>query len=328
MAYVDSKGMVRGTAGSVVYRSYRNKNIIQGKPRKFKQTQDSIKASTEFGVSSSSAAVIRRAFAPAYIHRDGKAASRTTQFVYRALRNSLSGTMGQRDLHDADLQELIGMNFNAEHPLNEVLKLRHQVSKDESGNIQVSLGAFDPSRDLRKAPGIPATATLFRIRLMLIAFDFRKEYLEYLDVVDLDILTGDTLAEQAITLQGTEEPGCMMLLSMSLLMYNKLQQTDEYVLINNKKFSPSALIAAFQAEEESDKTAEPIDINCESYPLRYEKMLGMGYAGNQLLRGLHNHLEKVQGKMDRTSPSKIPEQKSREITKLPGRGHKVSFKKQ
>ncbi|PRY51611.1 hypothetical protein B0I27_107199, partial [Arcticibacter pallidicorallinus] len=41
MAKVDKKGIVRGTAGSVVYRGYREMNIIQGKPRKFEQTSAS-----------------------------------------------------------------------------------------------------------------------------------------------------------------------------------------------------------------------------------------------------------------------------------------------
>ncbi|MGV3705343.1 MAG: hypothetical protein ACO1NU_08185, partial [Arcticibacter sp.] len=88
MAKVDNKGMVHGTAGSVVYRRYRNMNIIQGKPRKFKQTTESIRAATEFGLSSTTAAVIRQAFQPAYVHRDGQAASRSTQLVYWGIRGS------------------------------------------------------------------------------------------------------------------------------------------------------------------------------------------------------------------------------------------------
>lgn len=86
MAKIDKKGIVRGTAGSVIYRGYRDMNIIQGKPKKFKQTAESRKASTEFGLSSTIAAVIRHAFQPAYIHRDGEAVSRCTRVVYRSKR--------------------------------------------------------------------------------------------------------------------------------------------------------------------------------------------------------------------------------------------------
>src|SRR5690606_16602418 len=134
-----SKGMVSGTAGSVIYRNYRGMNIIQGKPRKFEQTEDSIKAATEFGLSSSTAGVIRSAFEPAYLHRDGEAAARCTQLVYRSIRNSLTGYRGHRDLHDGDLSCLEGMEFNIKSKLSEVLQVSHQVSRDEQGKITVSL---------------------------------------------------------------------------------------------------------------------------------------------------------------------------------------------
>lgn len=318
MAHVDSKGMVRGTAGSVVYRAYRNKNIIQGKPGKFKQTTESIKASTEFGLSSSAAAVIRRAFEPAYIHRDGEAASRSTQQVYQSLRNSLTGMRGQRDLHDANLQDLLGMNFNAGSNLNEVLHISHTVSKDEEGNMQVRLTSFNPSQDIRKAAGIPLRASLYRIRLTLIAFDFRQEYLEYLDIQDVDVHTGNRMNEQVIKLKGTEEPGCMMLLSLSLLMYNQMERTGEYVLLNNKNFSPCAIIGTFQSTEPSARTADPINISIEAYPIRYLKMQEMGYAGNQLLRGFQKRLK---NKQDQQSKHLKPPQNKEPLPVIIGKKH-------
>ncbi|MGV3706050.1 MAG: hypothetical protein ACO1NU_11800, partial [Arcticibacter sp.] len=146
MAIIDHKGAVRGTAGSVVYRRYRNKNIIQGKPRKFKQTPESVRASTEFGLSSSAAAVIRRGFEPAFIFRDGEAVARTTKQVYQALRSSLTGNIGERDLHDADLQQLVGMDFNGDSKLAEVLQIPHELKRDEEGNITVTIGRFHPAK--------------------------------------------------------------------------------------------------------------------------------------------------------------------------------------
>ncbi|TQM52121.1 hypothetical protein BDE36_3923 [Arcticibacter tournemirensis] len=41
MAVIDSKGGIHGTAGSVVYRSYGGMNIVQSRPRRFKQTEAS-----------------------------------------------------------------------------------------------------------------------------------------------------------------------------------------------------------------------------------------------------------------------------------------------
>jgi len=295
MAIVDHKGAVRGTAGSVVYRTYRNKNIIQGKPSKFKQTAESVRAATEFGLSSSAAAVIRRAFEPAFIHRDGEAVSRTTAQVYRALRSGVAASAGQRDLHDAGLQELVGMDFNGNSKFAEVLQLSHAVERDEEGTITVSLGSFNPRKDLRKAAGYPKSASRYRIRLMAVAFDFRKEYLEYLDLQDVDIPDGQISTGETIRLKAQADPGCMVLVSMSLLLYNEIGRTGEYVLLNNKGFSPCAIIAAYPADEPSPADAIPLSISEEAYPERCNNMQEMGYEGNRLLKRLARRLPPVPG---------------------------------
>ena len=282
MAIIDHKGAVRGTAGSVVYRRYRNKNIIQGKPRKFKQTPESVRASTEFGLSSSAAAVIRRGFEPAFIFRDGEAVARTTKQVYQALRSSVTGSIGERDLHDADLQQLVGMDFNGKSKLAEVLQIPHELKRDEEGNILVNLGSFHPAKDVKKAAGYAASR--YRIRLMAVAFDFRQEYLEYLDMQDVDFKKHDVTPEQTIRLKAQADPGCMVLVSMSLLLYNDMGQTHEYVLLNNTGFSPCAIIAAYPADEPSPRDASAVDVCQAVFPTRFNSMVGMGYAGNTLLR--------------------------------------------
>jgi len=286
MARIDNKGRIRGTAGPVVYRMYRDKNIVQGKPGKIKQTKGSIRASTEFGLSSSAAAVIRRAFEPAYIHRDGEAVSRSTQQMYRSLRNSLTGSIGQRDLHDANLQDIVGMDFNGSSPISEVLQISHSVRRDAEGNLEVTLGRFNPREDVKKAAGYPKSASRYRIRLMAVAFDFRQEYLEYLDIKDLDLHRTEIMETQTISLNAQADPSCIVMLSMSLLMYDQVGHTGEYILLNNKGFSPCAIIAAYQSEQPAPNTANPISLSIEAYPDRYIKMQEMGYAGNHLLRSL------------------------------------------
>ena len=293
MAKVDNQGWVRGTAGSVVYRRYRNLNIIQGKPRPGKQTAGSKRAASELGLSSSTAAVIRRAFQPAYMYHDGEAVFRTTGLVCQALRSSVTGSPGQRDLHDSHLEELVGMDFNASSRLSGVLQINHQVSRDADGNIAVHLPAFNPRTDVRKAAGYPQEASLYRIRLTAIAFDFREEYLEYLDMQDIEVSRTGMMEEQVITLRAKAEPGCIVLLSMSLLMYNEVPQTHEYVLLNNKAFSPCAIIAAYPAGQAAERTAEPRDIIQENYPVRCDNMQEMGYAGNRLLRNIRKYCQET-----------------------------------
>ena len=309
MASIDNKGRVRGTAGSVVYRMYRGKNIVQGKPRRVKQTKESIRASTEFGLSSSAAAVIRRAFEPAYIHRDGEAVSRSTRQVYQSLRNSPTGSAGQLDLHDANLQDLLGLDFNGSSKLSEVLQVSHRVHRDAEGNLEVSLGRFNPREDVRPSAGSPQKASRYRIRLMVVAFDFRQEYLEYLDIQDLDVNRTQVMEEQTIRLNAQADPGCIVMLSMSLLMYDEVAHTGEYVLLNNKGFSPCAIIAAYQSAVPSASTANPISISIEAYPDRYRKMQEMGYEGNRLLREFRK-----KDKPDMILANRPPESKEMECT--------------
>jgi hypothetical protein len=261
MAKVDNKGMVRGTAGSVVYRGYRGMNIIQGKPRKFKQTSRSIRASTEFGLSSTTAAVIRNAFQPAYIHRDGEAVSRSTQLVYRGIRGSLSGSVGQRDLHDADLNSLIGMDFNTNSRLSEVLQVGQRVERDEQGRISVFMGSVNAKTDLRVPLSISKAVSKYRIRFSLIGFNFRQEYFEYLEVKDVEVSKYGQLEAQEIRFETQPEADQLLMLSVSLLAYRETRMEEGYVLLNSKEFSPCTIIAAYAAEEPGEYPAGPVNMH-------------------------------------------------------------------
>jgi hypothetical protein len=307
MATIDNKGRIRGMAGPVVYRMYREKNIVQAKPGKIKQTKGSIRASSEFGLSSSAAAVIRRAFEPAYVHQDGKAVSRSTQQVYRSLRNSLTGSIGQRDLHDANLQDLVGMDFNGASPVSEVLQVSHSVRRDAEGNLEVNLGRFNPREDVKKAAGYPKSASRYRIRLMAVAFDFRQEYLEYLDIKDLDVQRTAVMEAQTITLNAQADPSCIVMLSISLLMYDQVGHTGEYILLNSKGFSPCAIIAAYQSAQPASIAADPIRLSIEAYPDRYMKMQEMGYDGNRLLKEIRKKY-----KPDQSAVSRSPQRQETE----------------
>ncbi|WP_069659599.1 hypothetical protein [Arcticibacter eurypsychrophilus] len=218
MAHVDKNGMIRGKAGSVIYRTYGKKNLIQGKPKAFKQTQESIKTSTEFGLSSSTAAIIRRAFDPAYLFRDGAAVSRSTRYVYHSIRNSASAAVGKRDLHDADLSYLNGMEFNVDSQLADVLRVVPQVLQSAEGKISVTLPELNTQTDIKKPKWLNEQSNKYRIRLTLVAFNFREEYYEHLDIQDIDLDKYDTLAGQTVTFNGTINPACILMVWISRIL--------------------------------------------------------------------------------------------------------------
>jgi len=316
MAKVDNKGMVRGTAGPVVYRGYRDMNIIQGKPRKFKQTSESIRASTEFGLSSTTAAVIRQAFQPAYIHRDGKAASRSTQLVYRGIRGSVSGSLGRRDLHDADLNSIIGMDFNIRSRISEVLQVSQRVERDAQGRISVLMGALNAKTDIRVPLSISKAVSKYKIRFSLIGFNFRKEYYEYLEVKDVELRKHGQLEAQEVRFETQPEADQLLMLSVSLLAYSETRMEEGYVLLNSKEFSPCAIIAAYAAEEPGEFPEGPVNMELsEAQETRGASFYNMCYEGNRLLRDWKRSKDKTTPK----TATKAAKQRAKED------GDKVHF---
>ncbi|EOR95552.1 hypothetical protein ADIARSV_1235 [Arcticibacter svalbardensis MN12-7] len=327
MATIDNKGRVRGTAGSVVYRTYRDKNIIQGKPAKFKQTQESIKTSTEFGLSSSTAAIIRQAFEPAYLHRDGTAVSRSTQLVYRSIRNGFSGSVGERDLHDADLSHLNGMEFNADSKLSEVLQMSHQVEQDSEGRVRVKLGSLNTQSGIKRPKGLSAGKLKYRVRLMLVAFNFREEYYEHLEVKDVDFGSYETVDEQAVCFDSIPSPSGILMLSMSLLVYNAIGLDEEAILINSKEFSPCAIIGAFQSTTASDRPKAAVNQCAANYPVEQGNLHHMVYVGNLLMLGLGLRIDLHGSTASKTAQKVNLTARLNETSSGITLGQRVSFKK-
>ncbi|EOR95998.1 hypothetical protein ADIARSV_0814 [Arcticibacter svalbardensis MN12-7] len=320
MATIDKKGMVHGTTGSVIYREYRGKNIIQGKAKAFIQTEKTKLSACEFGLSSSSAAVIRTAFESAYFFKDGTAAYRSTQLVYRSILNNVSGEKGKRDLHDADLSFLEGLDFNANSKLNEVLQMSHSVSKSLEGVVSVTLGSLNTQTGTKRPKGLSGAYMKHRIRLMLVAFNFREEYYENLGFQDVDIEGYQTIESQFITFKEAVPDDCLALVSMSLMLYSKLSQTNESILLNSAAFSPCAIIGTFQSGNSSEYPREAVNYQPSNYLGRGETIKEMSYKGNLLMLGLNYRIRK------QAKDSAITV-KSMEVIPdvLPGK--RVSFKK-
>ncbi|WP_069658689.1 hypothetical protein [Arcticibacter eurypsychrophilus] len=320
MASIDNKGMVHGTAGSVIYREYRGKNIIQGKAKAFKQTDKTIRSATEFGLSSSAAAVIRTAFESAYFFKDGTAAYMSTQMVYRSILNNVSGEKGKRDLHDGNLSLMNGMDFNANSKLDEVLQMSHSVSKNAEGLVSVNLGSLNTQTGIKRPKNASGAYMKHRIRLMLVAFNFREEYYENLGFKDIDLEGYQTIDGQVITFTEAVPKDCLVMLSMSLMLYAKISHTNESILLNNKEFSPCAIIGTFQSERPSEYPTKEVDMQPSAYPGREEKISEIFYKGNLLMLGLDSRFGKQ-------APVSINTIKSKQVIPDTLPGKRVSFKK-
>lgn len=286
MAIIDNKGIIRGAVGANVFRHSRGKNIIQAKPRKYKQTAASIASSAEFGMISSSAAIIRHAFEPAYRYYDGRVVGRMTSAVGRSVRSAAGTICGQRDLHDGDLSCLLGTEFNKNSLLKDVLPVQPQISRDDSGAVVVQMPALNMKTDLKLPRELMYKGYKMKVRFLLVAFSFRESYYEYIDSQELEYLLNQNAGAQELTLSGDIPQGCMLLLSMSLSLYGCHALDEGFVLLNSKAFSPAALVAAWQ-----EPGLIPLEKATRGPAEERPGQVVVDYAGYRLLAGLQKRIE-------------------------------------
>jgi hypothetical protein len=308
MAIIDNKGIIRGAVGPSVFRHSRGKNIIQSKPGKYKQTAASIASSAEFGLINSSAAIIRHAFEPAYRYYDGRVVGRMTSAVGRSVRSAAGTICGQRDLHDGDLSYLLGTEFNKNSLLKDVLPVQPQISRDDSGAVVVQMPALNMKTDLKLSRELMYKGYKMKVRFLLIAFNFRESYYEFIDSQDLEYLLSKNAGARELTLSGDIPQGCMLLLSMSVSLYGCNALDEGFVLLNSKAFSPAALVAAWQ-----EPGIIPLEKATTGPAEERPRQVVIDYAGYQLLKGLQKRIEQKA----RPGTAKLFAEKMRQNAKNP-----------
>lgn len=284
MAIIDHKGIIRGAVGPSVFRHSRGRSIVQSRPRKYKQTAASMSSAAEFGMISSTGAIIRHAFEPACRYQDGRAYTRVSSAVGRCVRSVTGTVSGERDLHDGDLSFLPGTEFNANSPLKDILKTQPRVWRDE-GAVLVQLPALDMNTDLRLPRDPGRRGVKIRLRFLLVALNFRESYYEYVDRQELEFQLNQKSEAMTLRMSGDVPAGSLLLLSMSVFLYGSDTLDKELLLLNSKAFSPAALIGAWQ---------EPgiIPLSQAAAAEGSEVRITVGYIGNQLLTDLPGRIRR------------------------------------
>src|SRR5690606_41388060 len=120
MATQDKNGKIKGKFNNVVYRELDGKQVLQIAPARVKQTYATKLNALEFGLASAQASVLRNFLRRVYEEADGKMAARLTAAVAACIRASAKD-IGERDLHDADLDPLKGFSFNTNAPFERLV---------------------------------------------------------------------------------------------------------------------------------------------------------------------------------------------------------------
>lgn len=244
MGIQTKNGVIYGKVGSVVYRRWRGLNVVQGLPRKVRQSLSSQAAAAEFGLSSSSSADLRKFLLPLYKQEDLSMKNRLTRQVLRAIQHSPEKERLDRDMHDADLSHLSNFQFNEHCPLQEALGVNPVAHISNRGEASVYLPALKSAGIGYK--GESSVVHSYRLRIIAVCLDFRKREMKVLEKVDL-ALTGE-LPEQRISLCEAQASGTIVLVGMAL--YAEQHSGEDILLLNGRSWSPSAILGMGHVREE------------------------------------------------------------------------------
>lgn len=247
MAIQDKTGTIRGKVGSVVYKQWRGLNIIQGRPRRSTQSVATKAAAVEFGRASATAANIRKTLQGFYLSADVGMNNRLTKQVLKSMQNSEGKERLERDIHDANTDQLINFQFNINSPLHDALPVIPEVTVGSQGVAEVKIPAFKRT-DIRYT-GEHSKDIGYRLRVLAIGFDFRNEYAEVLEVKDIRIRDH----QEEINWKLEEQLPAGMILMVGLALYAEYYAGTERMLLNSRDWSPAAIVGIAKiAESETE----------------------------------------------------------------------------
>lgn len=251
MAIQDLNGRIHGRAGTMVYRRWRGLNILQSRPKVFKQTIATKAAAIEFGKASNNASNIRKTLARFYQQSDLGMNNRLTKQVLKCLQHSEGKERMERDIHDADLSYLTNFQFNTNSYLTDTLPVIPHTEVSKEGKASVHIPAF-AKKDI-KYTGEAKWISHYRLRIVAIAYDFRNEFCEIVAIKEIDIEE----EQQNIDWQLEEEVPAGMILLIGVALYAEQRIANDCVLLNSQAWSPAAIvgIAHVTEGEKQEKTA-------------------------------------------------------------------------
>lgn len=278
MAIRDKAGNLRGKAGDKINRVLNNKNVVQTIPDYVHQTQETKKCSGEWGLVSTTGKVIRRAMSYVCEAYDNGITNRLNALIKESLTSGGKAIL-QRDLHDGDLRNFSGFEFNIKSPVSKAFKIQPLVSVDENYTILISLPAFSGQQSIV----YPQSQSQVRCSLCfsITALSLRQEYYIRMGRREVDIkLKENAAAEWSFT--PIIPAGCIVFVCMSLHYYTEDSLVGRRYL-NGKDWSPAEILTAFHAGEGNtdDDSAGAL----EKEPLA-------GYRGNELLRNLGGTMDR------------------------------------
>jgi len=232
-----------GTTGPVVYKRYRNMQVVHAKPRfsPGSQTIATKNSAAKFGVASNLAMELRDNFASVISgFYDGPMVTRLNTDVLFSLRQSQNSDSGIYHFNKDSFDRLNGFEFNENSPLRNYLLV--QPSQSISGyTLQIDLPELN-TQNIR----FPKSAHFCVLQIAVGMYDLASGYKKLILPVSSTEIKNDGTTNPAQQFQVTIAPGCLCL-SVFALKYMR-QTFAGQMILNQKSFSPAAIFKAVIAD--------------------------------------------------------------------------------
>lgn len=240
MAVQDSKGLIRGAVGNLIFKVVDGKQIVQVRPNSVKQTERTKKSSAIFGLCSSQATEIRGKLKP---WMDGccdrNVTARFLGSCLRSFKSEVNRHLESPNVIQANMAELTGFEFNVSSPLSNYLDGNISVFGEPEIGLRVKIPNFIPKKSLRypvRCQNVVFKIIVFHSTLGVESSDvaLQKEW-----VIEKD---QDIQGEQIFDVDPISTQGITMVLVQ--LLYFKNKSKVGKVFLNNKKLHPMQVVYA------------------------------------------------------------------------------------
>lgn len=284
MAIQDRNGKIKGKINNIVYRESQGQQIMQIIPARVKQTYATKLSALEFGVASAQAKTLRRVFRRVYEEADGKMAGRLNAAVAACLRTA-NLEVGERTLHDSDLDSLKGFQFNTDAPIEKRIAVRPIYDIAPNGQFHFKLPVFNPMSDITYPPSdIRLDSSL---TIALIAVQFQEEYVQVIDSETFDIqnLNREVKIDWVCNRQ---LPQGFIVFAVLSLRYFSVNWVGQKGYTTDKAFYPTIILDAFHVSE--DIASRGI---ADGLEMPIKEKLEFGHRTNDVLKKVTHFKEKM-----------------------------------
>ncbi|WP_104385319.1 hypothetical protein [Sphingobacterium sp. HMA12] len=241
---INDNGFIRGLVGPLVNRKVGNKNYLQSRPYRVKQTDDTKRASKDFGNISRAGALIRMCFGEIHQKRhDGQMGNRLNRQIYRAIKTNLDCDKGSRRLSNCVLDRLVNFQFNENCHMQDYFFIDPLISLNKKKDLKISFPEFD----IKRALVLPEKCNAVVFKFYAFSFDFDE--LEPKEIKDTEWeydlkYKQDPIPAKSLTIKCGEFIGSSIFIGFTILYLEKDCRRSN--VLNEIDFNPASILAAFQ----------------------------------------------------------------------------------